>query len=80
MIHFENTVTLGNIIMGVPLILSAIWGFAVVHTKVGHIEDKLDEFITKNEVGALKQGADQEHAALRREINGLRQEMHQPGA
>lgn len=72
MITYDPTINLGTIITGAPMLIAVIWGAAVVHTRVGHIETKLDEFITRAEVAALKESADKEHAAIRREINGLR--------
>lgn len=43
--------------------------------RVGSIERKLDSFITKEVVGALKEAADKEHAAIRREVNGINRRL-----
>jgi hypothetical protein len=85
-VTFDPTINLGTILTGVPMILAVIWGAAVIHTKVGIIEHKLDTFITKAEVATLKLAADREHemileaqkivdTGLQVQINGIRSRL-----
>lgn len=39
--------------------------------RMGSIEKKLDTFITKDVIDEKQRAADQEHYAIRREINGV---------
>ena len=71
--NFDWSRVLDNAIGNVPLLLAAIW---LGHWRLTAIEKKLDTFISKDTVTALKDAANQEHAAIRREINGVRAEIH----
>lgn len=70
--HFDPTISVGNLITIVMFWLPGIWWAASIDQRVKDISKKLDLFITRSEVIALKEGADAEHDAIRREFDLLR--------
>lgn len=69
--HFDWTFSFRDIVF----LLAMAFAFGKLYTRVSNIETKLDSFITKDTVGALKEGADREHDSIRREINGITQRV-----
>ena len=72
MISFDPSFRFGDL----GGLIGTAFAAGILYQRVRAIERKLDTFITKDTVAALNEGADHEHAAIRREINGLRQEIH----
>lgn len=62
--HFDFTINLWYI--GMTVFLAGAF-----YQRIGAIEKKLDTFISKEVVDEKQKAADHEHAAIRREVNGV---------
>ena len=79
MISFDQTINVGTLAQ-TTVFLGVVWRAAIWAGKIEKglesLERKVDQAMPRSEVVALKAGADADHAAIRREINGLRSELH----
>ena len=70
--HFDPTISVGNLVTILLFWIPGIWWAASINQKVNDILEKMDSFITRAEVLSMKAGAEGEHESIRREIDWLR--------
>ena len=71
MISFDSSLRLGDLIT----LVGGIFAAGMLYQRVSAIEHKLDSFVTREVLAEKQKAADQEHASIRRELNGVRHEV-----